>query len=199
MFSPNPINVSRTRMEMPAHLEALVHKPINASKFTALGRERKAREVRERIEAIRAERRHEEERLEAERIKRKKLEKLAQTIRAAQKARSNASPNYLKHPQRMQRLFNIYSQVTGVSKSTILQKTRQKHCVLARQRFAFIVRRCMKMAYPQIARRMGGFDHSTIVYAVQKINADPKLFADAVSIESEVLVKEAEIYGQDQS
>lgn len=59
------------------------------------------------------------------------------------------------------------SRATGVSKAEILSARRHRHTVLARQAVAYWAYRRTVLSLPEIGRKLGGRDHTTILSAVR--------------------------------
>ena len=53
--------------------------------------------------------------------------------------------------------------------SDLKSTKKQKSIVIPRQICMYLARHLTKMSYPEIGARLGGKDHSTIIYAVKKI------------------------------
>lgn len=57
----------------------------------------------------------------------------------------------------------------NINTSDLKSKKKQKRVVLPRQISMYLARRLTKMSFPEIGAHFGGKDHSTIIYAVNKI------------------------------
>ena len=57
----------------------------------------------------------------------------------------------------------------NVKLSDLKSTKKQKSIVIPRQICMYLARHLTKMSYPEIGARLGGKDHSTIIYAVKKI------------------------------
>jgi len=72
----------------------------------------------------------------------------------------------------------------GVLAADLMKGARTKILVIARHVAAFIVSRLTSASLPEIGRRFGGMDHTSILYAVRKISnrrkTDP-IIADAIA------------------
>ncbi|NPU85631.1 MAG: chromosomal replication initiator protein DnaA [Syntrophaceae bacterium] len=59
----------------------------------------------------------------------------------------------------------------NVKLSDLKSKKKSKNIVLARQSAMFLCRRLTNASFPDIGEKLGGRDHSTVIYAVNKISA----------------------------
>ena len=59
----------------------------------------------------------------------------------------------------------------GFSVEEIIGKSRRRPLVTARQVAMYVVRELTDLSYPAIAREFGGRDHTTVIHAVEKIEA----------------------------
>jgi chromosomal replication initiator protein len=50
-------------------------------------------------------------------------------------------------------------------------KSRRRPLVTARQIGMYVCRQMTDLSYPAIAREFGGRDHTTVIHAVEKVNA----------------------------
>jgi len=58
-----------------------------------------------------------------------------------------------------------------VKLSDLKSKKKSKNIVLARQAAMFLCRKLTNASFPDIGDKLGGRDHSTVIYAVNKIGA----------------------------
>jgi hypothetical protein len=79
----------------------------------------------------------------------------------------------------------------NITISDILSVRRTNDVVLPRQIAAYLAKVLTTRSYPEIGRRMGGRDHSTILHAVRKISelvqVDEKLAMDINKLKFEIL------------
>ena len=66
-------------------------------------------------------------------------------------------------------ILRITAQQYGLSPDDLRSKGRRQELVLARQVAMYLVREMTSHSYPEIGQFFGGRDHSTVMYAVQKI------------------------------
>jgi hypothetical protein len=80
------------------------------------------------------------------------------------------------------RILRAVARFYGVSRQDILSIRRTDKIVRPRQVTAYLVKTMTERTLPDIGRRLGGRDHTTILYAVRKIEAliqtDAKLAAE---------------------
>lgn len=202
MFSPNPINVSRTRMQMPAHLEALVtkrFKPENQFSEAVIA-EREAKR-REKLAQIEAEQRTAREHRERQDRRRQQIAKILEAVerKKRESAEAEAIPAYMLHIDRPNRLVKLFSESSGFTVYELKSPRRQKRLVQARQCLAWLLKQQTSFSYPRIGRKLGDRDHSTIIHSIKTVETKPELFETANKLMAHVLEMEAEIYGQNQS
>jgi hypothetical protein len=74
----------------------------------------------------------------------------------------------------------------GVSRDHLTSSCRTAEIVKPRHVAMYLCRKLTKKSFPQIAKRFGGRDHSTLVHAVEKISSqllhDEKLFSDIATL-----------------
>ncbi|HQV57649.1 MAG TPA: chromosomal replication initiator protein DnaA [Ilumatobacteraceae bacterium] len=66
-------------------------------------------------------------------------------------------------------LISEIASILGFSVESLRGKSRQRPLVIARQMAMYVVRDLTELSYPAIARLFGGRDHTTVIYAVDKI------------------------------
>ncbi len=83
-------------------------------------------------------------------------------------------------------LLHTVAMAYGITAGQILGKTRTAKIANARQIAAYLMRELYHLSFPQIGAVIGGRDHSTIIYAHQKIaqeirnKPDLRLFIDSI-------------------
>jgi chromosomal replication initiation ATPase DnaA len=81
----------------------------------------------------------------------------------------------------------------GVSEAEIMSHRRLKHIARSRQVCMYLAKNFTSHSYPQIARKCGGFDHSTVIHAVNRIAAlrtiNPELDAAITAVENKLQLK----------
>lgn len=68
-------------------------------------------------------------------------------------------------------IIDICAKHFGTTREMVLSPIRQTREVRARQSAMFIARRLTGRSYPEIGRRFGGRDHTTVLHAERKISA----------------------------
>ena len=68
-------------------------------------------------------------------------------------------------------ILEATSKLFGFSVEDIRGKSRQRPLVAARQTSMYVFRQLTEMSYPAIAREFGGRDHTTVIHAVDKVEA----------------------------
>lgn len=71
----------------------------------------------------------------------------------------------------IQQLIDEAEKLWGVPSGTVRSKRRTRDAVDPRHAVAYAARRMTKRSFPDIGRIMGGFDHSTIIYAERRAAA----------------------------
>ena len=67
------------------------------------------------------------------------------------------------------KIIEIVSKFYNLDEKTIFNPTRRKEIVRPRQIAMFLLREELKYSFPAIARKFGGKDHTTVIYAHKKI------------------------------
>lgn len=79
----------------------------------------------------------------------------------------------------------------GFPVDLLISKSRKTDVVQARQVGFYLARLITKRSYPEIGRRMGKFDHSTVIHACRRVEADldenPEVRADVAAIREAIL------------
>jgi chromosomal replication initiator protein len=70
------------------------------------------------------------------------------------------------------KIISVISEFYGLDKKELLTETRRKEIVKPRQIAMFLLREELKESYPSIGRRFGGKDHTTAIYACNKITKE---------------------------
>lgn len=68
-------------------------------------------------------------------------------------------------------ILDATSELFGFSIDEIRGASRRRPLVTARQISMYVFRQLTEMSYPAIAREFGGRDHTTVIYAVEKVEA----------------------------
>ena len=190
----NPIQAPRTRMEMPAHLEALIHKPVAKSKLATPAENNNRAAYEQKLRQIAEERREKKNRILREVRRRKKLKRIGDAIRSLQRMNVDDRPAYMRHPERHKRILEIYLEKIPVSKEELFGSCRDAKLVKYRHVLFWMLRRNTKLSYPQIGRDFDR-DHTTIIHGMQKVEKRKWLKSLACELEREVLVTEKDRYG----
>lgn len=88
------------------------------------------------------------------------------------------------------KIIQIVAEFYDLKEEELLQPTRKKEIVQARQIAMYIMREILKLSYPFIGRKFKGKDHTTIMHACQKIakalKEDEKLAEDFQEIKNRI-------------
>jgi chromosomal replication initiator protein len=76
------------------------------------------------------------------------------------------SPNKVANPKK---IIQVVAEFYDLKEKDILSSSRKKEVVGPRQIAMFLLREVLKSSYPFIGRRLGGKDHTTAIYACEKI------------------------------
>ena len=76
------------------------------------------------------------------------------------------SPNKIVNPKK---IIQIVSEFYDLKEKEILSSSRKREIVKPRQIAMFLLREILKSSYPLIGRKFGGKDHTTAIYACEKI------------------------------
>lgn len=108
------------------------------------------------------------------------------------KAAELAFPKYINRISEIQRL--VLKEFPKITLSEVLSRRRKKHIVLARHIGMYIARRYTNKSFPEIGRRYGGMDHSSILHGVARIErlieSDPTVAAIVNRLEQQLMVAE---------
>jgi chromosomal replication initiator protein len=87
-------------------------------------------------------------------------------------------------------IINAVSNFYHINEKEILDNTRRKEIVKPRQVAMYLLRIELKESYPLIGRRFKGKDHSTVIYACDKISREiednPNLFNELNAIRQRI-------------
>lgn len=78
----------------------------------------------------------------------------------------------------MQDILAVVAREYNMSVPTLLEKTRRPAVAHPRQVVMWIARTCTKRSLCDIAERIGGMDHTTIMYGVEQVSARMAANAD---------------------
>jgi len=81
----------------------------------------------------------------------------------------------IAQPKKMTNLKNILKQVAefyDVAIDDLTNRSRKKEIVHPRQIAMYLIREELKASYPYIGEKLGGRDHTTVIYAYEKINQE---------------------------
>jgi len=105
---------------------------------------------------------------------------MATAKNAIRDIRSNNQPT----PITIDRIISEVSRTFNVTPDEILSKSHASHIVRARQVAIFVVRNITGLKQKEIGQKFGGFDHTTVLYGLRKVDAlmqkDPS-FRDTVN------------------
>lgn len=71
--------------------------------------------------------------------------------------------------QKISEIIYVVANHFGISEIEILSERRTNHVVMARHVLYWICKELTPYSYPEIGRRLGGRDHTTILHGVRKI------------------------------
>jgi chromosomal replication initiator protein len=70
------------------------------------------------------------------------------------------------------KIIEVVSKFYNLEEKTLFDQTRRKEIVRPRQVAMFLLRKELKYSFPAIARKFGGKDHTTVIYAYKKISQE---------------------------
>lgn len=70
------------------------------------------------------------------------------------------------------KIIDTVAKFYNLEEKNLLNPTRRKEIVKPRQIAMFLLRKELKYSFPDIARKFGGKDHTTVIYAYKKINQE---------------------------
>ena len=68
-----------------------------------------------------------------------------------------------------QKIIDAVALHFDINKEDLLRKNRRKEIAMPRQLIMYLLRTKLQQSFPEIGRRLGGRDHTTVMYAVDKI------------------------------
>lgn len=71
-------------------------------------------------------------------------------------------------------LIKIISDFYNIEERYLFEKTRKKEIVKPRQVAMYLLREDLNISYPYIGQKLGGRDHTTVIYAYEKMSTDVK-------------------------
>jgi chromosomal replication initiator protein len=91
------------------------------------------------------------------------------------------------------RIIRFVADYYGYQVRDVLSPEKAAPLVRIRYTIVYIIRRCSDASFPNIGRRMGGRDHSTILHnqglAAKRVEEDPAYAAEVAAVEKMVLGK----------
>lgn len=72
------------------------------------------------------------------------------------------------------RIIQVVAEFYDIPEKALLENSRKKELVKPRQIAMYLLREDLKESFPTIGRRFGGKDHTTVIYAVEKVSKDIK-------------------------
>ena len=80
--------------------------------------------------------------------------------------------NKPKKPTSYKKIFKVVSDFYEIEEKDLIGKNRKKEIVLPRQLAMYIMRKELESSYPYIGEKFGGKDHTTVMYACDKIKKE---------------------------
>lgn len=113
-------------------------------------------------------------------------------IRKAQKTVKKIDELRERTPRRMSRaVLIIVSNLTGITVDQIKSPRRNKSICRARHAAMWLLTRYGGLSLPEVGRRMGGRDHSTVLHGRDKVEANRQDFEPLLSTVIDILSLEA--------
>ncbi|MBL7053195.1 MAG: chromosomal replication initiator protein DnaA [Candidatus Portnoybacteria bacterium] len=91
------------------------------------------------------------------------------------KTASKILPQIINSPKKMtncKNIFKIVSDFYDIKVNDLMDRSRKKELVRPRQITMYLIRKELNSSYPYIGEKLGGRDHTTVIYAYQKINKE---------------------------
>jgi hypothetical protein len=105
--------------------------------------------------------------------------------------RPSLKPKRPKRPERPSAILGACAVFYGVSISSLFADQRTLDIVKARHIAMYLAKELTPRSLPDIGRRMGGKDHTTVLHGVRKIAAliktDPNLAAEVATIRARIV------------
>jgi len=97
------------------------------------------------------------------------INNISPTIDSIERVLTNLKKVTKKNSIRIKTLLNIITEFYNISLNDLLGSCRKKNLVTPRQVAMYLMREEMKSSYPVIGQELGGRDHTTVIYACDKI------------------------------
>ena len=94
-------------------------------------------------------------------------------------------------PINYKKIFKTVADFYEISEKDLISKNRKREVVLPRQIAMFLIRNELNSSYPSIGEKFGGKDHTTVMYACEKIEREMNL---DTNLEQEVNIIKQQIY-----
>lgn len=98
-----------------------------------------------------------------------------------------SSSIYMRQALTCERIIRLVCQAFDITKVDLLSDRRTRELVHPRQIACYLAKRLTSRSLPEIGRKMGGRDHTTVLHAVRKVEAmradDPNFDAQLRSFE----------------
>ena len=90
-----------------------------------------------------------------------------------------------------EKILEVVAEFEGVEVSDLLGQNRSAKIARPRQMAMYLLRVVNEISFPQIGELLGGRDHTTVMYAVEKVSKDEKLKNRAEKIKHSILNQSA--------
>lgn len=94
---------------------------------------------------------------------------------------------YVREAITCERIIRLVCEIYDVSKGALLSDRRNREIVIPRQIVCYLAKQLTARSMPEIGRKLGGRDHTTVLNAIRKIQArrndDPSFDAEIAGLE----------------
>lgn len=100
------------------------------------------------------------------------LKKLPASVELTREALTDMLPGSIKKEVTVERILEVVADYYSVSVENILSNRRGRDIVVPRQMAMYLCRDMLGLSFPDIGRAFGGKDHTTVMHAVNKVQAE---------------------------
>ncbi|MBQ3108097.1 MAG: chromosomal replication initiator protein DnaA [Clostridia bacterium] len=100
------------------------------------------------------------------------LKKLPASVELTREALADMLPGSVKKEVTVEHILKVVADYYSVSVENILSNRRGRDIVMPRQMAMFLCRDMLGLSFPDIGKAFGGKDHTTVMHAVNKVQAE---------------------------
>lgn len=190
-------------MKTPAHLNALIDKPIKPMAWRKQNNSECVRQQALEREALREIQVIKDIQQQKRRAKLRKIKRIIDIATGKIDPdiihvvpEPEVEPEYLSSPFRSERLIKLFLEHVMMSRRDVFSKDKFKGIVKNRHMLMWILRDTLGMRTPALGDLFNQKDHSTVLHACNKIGKNLDLLDEAKAIQASILFAERIEYGE---